>query len=194
MPSSSSALVRSAFASSPSASGHTLLSNAIIEPSGLHFGLEAPVERSVMATASPGPSIGSTWICAWASSSVLLLAENAMAPPSGRQSTPLSAPGVAVSRRAGALPSTVISHRSDTSSSFSYDGSVTETTANRPSGLTTGDSSRFISQTSSWVTGRSSACVVSSASWAVSGAAGQRTSTTGTNAERKTRDRRIADS
>src|SRR6056297_37638 len=164
MPSSSSALVRSAFASSPSASGQTELSNAILVPSGDHCGFDAPVERSVIATASPGPSIGSTWICACASSSVPRLAENAICEPSGDQTTPLSPPGVAVSRRGALLPSIVISHRSVTSPYSSYDGSMTETTASSPSGLTTGEPSRCISQTSSWVTGRSpSSCAASGA-------------------------------
>ena len=169
MPSSFSALVRSALASSPSASGQTALSNAIIVPSGLHSGFEAPVDTFVIATASPGPSMGRTWIWAFASSPSPRLAENAIAEPSGAQSTPLSPPLVAVSRRGGALPSTAINQRSVTSPSFSYEGSMIDTTACFPSGLTSGVPSRFISQTSSWVTGRSS-----SSAWAASGDASSR--------------------
>ena len=119
MPSSFSAFLRSALASSPSSSGQTRLSKAIMAPSGLHFGLLAPVDRSVTCCASPGPVMSITKIWASASSSSLRLAENAIAPPSGRQSTPDSPEGVAVSRRGGSEPSMVTSQRSETSSSSS---------------------------------------------------------------------------
>ncbi len=113
MPSSLASLSRSALASSSAASGQTRLSNAMRSPSGLQRGFEAPVDRSVIWTASPGPVMSMTKICG-GSSSPPRLALNAILAPSGRQRTPLSPPAVAVSRRGGALPSTVISHRSET--------------------------------------------------------------------------------
>ena len=82
---------------------------------------------------------------------------------SGLHTTPLSPPLLFVSRRGsgGALPSAATIQRSLTCSPSVYDGSVTLTTIERPSGLNTGLPSRFMRNTSS--------CVIVWRCWAARG-------------------------
>ena len=68
---------------------------------------------------------------------------------SGLQMTPLSGRRVEVSRRLECRAVVSMSHRSLSCALSSYAGSTTDTTIQRPSGLTWGAPTRFMSQMSS---------------------------------------------
>src|SRR4051812_17707211 len=73
---------------------------------------------------------------------------------SGLQTTPVSGRRVEGSRRVELRAVVSLSHRSESWVVSAYEGLMTETTIQRPSGLTRGAPTRFISQMSSCVGGR----------------------------------------
>src|SRR5690349_14152637 len=81
---------------------------------------------------------------------------------SGLQATPLSGRRVEVRRRLRSRAAVSMSHRSLSVALSSYEGSTTEATIQRPSGLTCGALMRFMSQTSSWVGARFGAAAAAS--------------------------------